>query len=279
MLEALGLWPDFERMAPSRLARVRLHFGRQEKNWKLDEPGFGLSRYALDALLLESAGARGARTHASSVDTSVDTGSPRPTIVAHGRKSSAPKGRRLFGFKAHFTGPTGDTVELFFGSRCYVGVSAVESGHTNVCGLAPEDLLAARNFEIDDLLRGMAPVRERIAPLQAATGWFLTGPLVLAMRFDIHPPDVYPAGDALGFVDPFTGSGILSALATGRLAGLAAARGWTVAEHVRNCRRTLATPSAVAHLFRAAIGLGLADFLAPLAPGKLLFQLTRPRIG
>jgi flavin-dependent dehydrogenase len=273
VLEMLGVLDDFERLNPARLSRVRLHFGRREKQWTLQEPGFGLSRYALDALLLDAAVARGAV---------MESGMPAgrsAQIVAHGRKASAPKGRRLFGFKAHFTGPCDDAVELFFASRCYAGVSAVEGGRTNVCGLAPEDVLAAADFDIDRLLRSIGPLRNRIEPLQPATGWFVTGPLVLQMRFQAAAPGVYVAGDALGFVDPFTGSGILSALATGRLAGLAVARGLSADEHMRNCRRTLAVPSTMARFFRAALGSGLADFLAPLAPGSLLFQLTRPRIG
>ena len=77
-----------------------------------------------------------------------------------------------------------------------------------------------------------------LGPLERAMEWLITGPLVFhdEMRIRSH---VYLAGDALGFVDPFTGSGMLAALLTGRLAGEAAARGSSVEEHQAGCRRLL----------------------------------------
>ena len=68
--------------------------------------------------------------------------------------------------------------------------------------------------------------------------WLITGPLVFA---DSLPPlsrePAYLAGDALGFIDPFTGSGILSAVLTGKLAGAAAARRTPNNEYLRQCGR------------------------------------------
>ena len=126
----------------------------------------------------------------------------------------------MFGFKAHFTGPADDVVELFFFRHAYAGVSAVEGGATNVCGLARESLLAAHGFDIDAVVRNWAPLRDRLRPLARSMDWLVTAPLVFAQNLQpSNGEGVYRTGDALGFIDPFTGSGILSALLTGRLAG------------------------------------------------------------
>lgn len=271
-LEALKVWKEFQEAAPATIRSVLLHFGRRDKSWRLPVPAFGLSRYTLDRLLLDCAVARGAELihepfHSDGV----------ATILAHGRKAEAPKGNRLFGFKAHFTGPSDDVVELFFQSRAYAGVSAIENGFTNVCGLAPESLLAAHGFEIDRLISGWDALRGRLSPLSRATEWLITGPLVFTRDFDSSPPEnQYPAGDALGFVDPFTGSGILSAILTGRRAGSAAARHIPARDYVSQCANLLRFPYLASSLARFAILTGLAEDLARWLPGRLLFSLTRP---
>jgi flavin-dependent dehydrogenase len=79
----------------------------------------------------------------------------------------------------------------------------------------------------------------------------------------------------LGFVDPFTGSGILNALTTGLLAGEAAGRGIPPAEYFRSCHRLLKRPIAVSVLLRAAVQSGLAGHLAWLVPGRWMYRITR----
>jgi flavin-dependent dehydrogenase len=89
---------------------------------------------------------------------------------------------------------------------------------------------------------------------------------------------LYLAGDALGFVDPFTGSGIPAALLTGRLAGQAAARGCGVGEHQAACRRLLGRQYSAASLLRHLLGAGLAEKLAVFVPGPMLYRMTRPAV-
>ena len=74
----------------------------------------------------------------------------------------------------------------------------------------------------------------------------------------------YPAGDALSFVDPFTGSGLLAAVRSGAMAGKAAAIGQPVAEYLRECRASLRQPFQVAGVLRRALEGGWAEKLAPL---------------
>jgi flavin-dependent dehydrogenase len=300
-LERLGVWDAFLHAAPARIRRMKLHFGKREKTTPLPEPAWGLSRYAFDALLLDRAASLGAAVLREPPAAS-------PQVIAVGRRTGRPRrGRRLFGFKAHFEGPTDDAVELYFFDGIYVGVSPVEAGtgparscghsqtgknnaapgsvvpassssagRTNVCGLAPEDFLSRFGFDFDAVLNQCPALARRLLPLTRAMKWLSAGPLEYRQGFE-SAPGVYPAGDALSFVDPFTGSGLLAAVKTGALAGRAAALGEPVPAYLAHCRESLRKPFAAARVFRRMVELGWADTLVPFAPGRLLFALTRPR--
>lgn len=281
LLQSLGIWQDFLRLQPVPLRRTILHFGIRSTHSKLPDGAFGLSRFEFDRLLFDKAIALGATTTRERVTTAITTGAGSDgrqcQIIAIGRKSIAPAGRRLFGFKAHFEGPIDDAVELFFFRGCYVGVSAVENGTTNICGIAPEHILRAYEFQIDDLLNGWPPLACRVSPLSRMSPWFTVGPLVFGGRWQqFSGRDIYPAGDALGFIDPFTGTGLVNAVGTGRLAGLAASRGISVDDYLSHCRRAIRRPFYVATLFRAILEAGLARGLSSLIPARTLFRMTRP---
>lgn len=272
--EILSLIPD---LPPSHAIRhIRLYFEKHMKRWNLPEPARGLSRYVLDRFLMEKAVAAGAVVHRETL-----IAAPSVSIIAHGRKSSAAPGSRHFGFKAHFEGPLDDALDLFFFSGCYVGINCVENGRTNVCGLAPESLLRSHNFDVEGLLRTSPALSERLAPLTRSWDWLITGPLVYRNAWDERQAQemIYPAGDALGFVDPFTGSGMLSAVATGQIAGRSAATRLPVTQHIERCREVLKFQYRTAAIFRAAISSGFANWALPLIPGSALFRLTRPRLG
>ena len=269
-LDQLGAWSAFLAAGPARVRRTVLHFGRREKTSRLPEPAYGLSRYTFDRVMLDQACGAGA-------DLAREIGDEVPQIIAAGRRTTgSPRGQRLFGFKAHFEGPTDDAVELFFFERGYVGVTAIEGGRTNVCGLAPESFLSRFGFEYDGIVMHCPALRDRLRPLQRATPWFSTGPLQYGQAF-AHEGDAYPAGDALSFVDPFTGSGLLAAVRSGAMAGRAAAIGQPVAEYLHDCRARLRQPFQIAGVLRRALEGGWAEKLAPLAPARLLFALTRPK--
>jgi len=268
-LERLGAWDAFLSAGPARVRRTALHFGTRTKSSLLPEPAFGLSRYSFDKMMLDAACAAGADVVS---ETDED-----PLIVATGRRATpSQRGQRLFGFKAHFEGPVDDAVELFFFERCYVGVSCIEAGKTNVCGLAPESFLSRFGFEYDGIVMHCRALCDRLKPLRRVTSWFSTGPLQYGQAFD-GAAHVYPAGDALSFVDPFTGSGLLAAVRSGAMAGKAAAIGQPVVEYLRECRASLRQPFQVAGVLRRALEGGWAEKLLPLARARLLFALTRPK--
>ncbi len=242
---------------------------KRSKTCALPEPAWGLSRYAFDAMLLDRAVELGSELVREADDT--------PRIIATGRAdgSAMHRGNRLFGFKTHFTGPVDDAVELFFFDGCYVGVNVVEGGRTNVCGLGPEDRLNKIAFDYDAWVRKSPKLAARLAPLTREMNWLSTGPLRYRQNFDPLNRS-YLAGDALSFVDPFTGSGLLAAVKTGALAGTAAAHDDSVESYLRQCRASLRKPFEVAGIFRKAVESGWAEILAGLIPGKMLFALTRP---
>ncbi|MGC9972211.1 MAG: hypothetical protein ABSE56_16650 [Bryobacteraceae bacterium] len=281
ILEALGVWQDFLGLGPARIRRFVLHLGLRAKHWTLPECAFGLSRYEFDRLLFDRAVLLGAEVDrepgaCQRLVREPESDGGAPIVIATGRSAMARRGHRLFGFKAHFEGPADDAVELFFFEDCYVGVSAVENGITNVCGIAPESTLRRHNFQMDELLDRWRPLGDRLGPLTRSMRWLTTGPLVFSRGgYDRPQPAIYPAGDALGFVDPFTGSGMLNALLTGRMAGIAAARHVSGRTYVRQCARVLEAPLRMAALFRTALRWGWVGPLAPFLPGSWLFRLTR----
>ncbi len=271
MLDRYGLTSPFASLRPARLERMSLFFGDRARTARFPEPAHGLSRHAFDRLLLDQALSRGAqlcREHAQ-----------HGHVIATGRKDAAPKGRRLFGFKAHFSGPANDAMELYFlPGYSYVGVSAIENGYTNVCGLAPEPALAGLNFDIDAYVNGHAPLARRLMGLRQSMAWMKTGPLVFGNRLTSDAGNRYLAGDQLSFIDPFTGSGILGALVTGSLAGQAAAMESDPREHLRNCRNRLRPSLRTAAFLRAALTSRWGQTVARYVPPQILFHITRPGI-
>ena len=106
-------------------------------------------------------------------------------------------------------------------------------------------------------------------------GWLTTGPLRFGQSFSFG--ETYPAGDALSFVDPFTGTGLVAAVKTGSLAGMAASRGVPPADYLAQCRTSLRKPFEIAGILRKVLNAGWADALVPVIPCGYLFALTRPK--
>ncbi len=276
LLRRAGCADAFFDLGPATIRTMELHFGERVVRHALPSPAYGLSRYALDRLLLSQAAALGAEVVR---ETATSRAARRPLVLTNGRTTHAPAGNRLFGFKAHYRGVPDDVVALYFFDGCYAGFSAVEGGEVNVCGLAPERLLRECGFDPDRLLERCPALQARVAGLERSVDWLTTGPLVPGMRARRpSEPGVYSAGDAMGFIDPFTGSGILNAMSSGYEAGVAAAIRLPVAEYMAAGRRALRRPFLVSAVFRAAVASGLAGPLAAFVPGRWIFTLTRPLV-
>ena len=101
LLRRAGCEEEFFALGPAAIRRMDLHFGSRLVRHTLPQPAYGLSRYALDRLLLDRAAALGA-------EIVRETRTPRephgPLVLANGRTAHGRSGERLFGFKAHFRG-------------------------------------------------------------------------------------------------------------------------------------------------------------------------------
>jgi flavin-dependent dehydrogenase len=276
VLEDLGVAGELFACKPAVMQRVRLVFGHRVREDRLPQEAYGLSRYRFDELLLRAALGRGARFVRGEAGPL-----PEGAVDARGRgvlaSMSDPRGvDRVFGFKAHYAGPADDSVALHFFDGCYVGVNPVEGGMTNVCGLGPESVLRRFGFQIDEFLDSQEALRDRLMGLSRTMDWLKTGPLQYANRFTgEHLAKVYPAGDALAFVDPFTGTGQLNAVLTGRLAGLAAARKLPVYEYLAQCQSLLGKKLAWSGIVRRGASSPLAGTLAMMVPVPWIYRLTR----
>jgi flavin-dependent dehydrogenase len=118
-------------------------------------------------------------------------------------------------------------------------VTSIEGGRTNVCGLAPESFLSSFGFEYDSIPLHCRALADRLKPLRRVMPWISTGPLQYGQAFE-HSGSIYPVGDALSFVDPFTGSGLLAAVRSGAMAGRAAAQNQPVDQYLRGVSRKFA---------------------------------------
>lgn len=272
ILDSLGMWTAFQECGIARMERVRLVFGSRECRARLPEPAYGLSRYAMDAMVRGEAERRGAQWLVERAPADV-------AIVAVGRRGEAQKGHRLFGFKAHFTGPVSDAVELFFDGGFYVGVNPVEGGVTNVCGLGPEPDLQRRGFDYDSLVDTPGPLRERLQRMRRSTEWISVGPLIYQSNCAEHTPKQLLAGDSLQFVDPFTGSGMAAALYAGRMAGIWAAEKRPVADYYRHMHDSFSRQFRISGWLRQLLAWRGSRAVAGWAPPAWLFRMTRPRFS
>lgn len=282
LLEALGVREQFLDLQPVRYTELNLQFGPRSLISRLAEPAFGLSRFALDHLLVQHAHALGANLHRRRAPEQPCRGQgTRATVCATGRlggapRAGSPQGPRYFGFKAHFQGVPLHPLTLYFDRSVYVGVNQVEGGFTNVCGLAPEPQLAAVHFRIDDFLATLPGFCPLLEPLRRAMNWITTGPVLYRQNFNPYCNQQYPAGDELSFLDPFTGCGQLCALLTGATAGFCAALHTPPEAYFSLCKGALRRPFLAASTIRAILRTPVAAVAAHCVPVTWLMRATRP---
>ena len=234
------------------------------RRFTLPAPGAGLSRSVMDEALWRAATASGVHTlqgeavggigRTASQLWAIDSGTGDPQhsrflIVACGRwwtlrglPSPTDRGRpqsspdrdestNWLGVKAHFKSlEQRDAVEMYFFPGGYCGVAPIEDGLYNACSLvhrslardacgrSPADFAAwirqvARHQALDNRLSSGTQVSMTVT----------TAGMRLGSQSDMRN-GALAAGDAGGFIDPFTGSGMSMALNSGRLAASILAR-------------------------------------------------------
>jgi flavin-dependent dehydrogenase len=153
------------------------------------------------------------------VRTSESTYIARAVVNATGRWSKLTQfdvagKEKWIGLKAHFTEPSPpQTVDLYFFSGGYCGVTPVGSNAVNACAMVRADTA----HTLEEVFTKEPRLYER------SRGWQSLFPTVTTSPLYFREPEtesdgVFLAGDSAGFIDPFAGDGISLALQSGTLA-------------------------------------------------------------
>ena len=256
VFDDLDLTTAIERIGYEPIQKVRISTprGREVTAEVIDSagrPGIGLSRWALDDLLLRTAQAAGATVFEAARATGplIEDGriigvAARPvsneplsirarlTIAADGRQSALVKqtgttrGRswlrpRSFGMKRHWhlpdraDGEQPGTVGLHLIPGGYGGTCRIEGGQTNLCALLPEAAVKRHRGDLDRVARDQLARNPALARLLAggeAMGDWKTVAGVRVQSSTPNRPGILYAGDAQGTVDPLGGQGMTMAL-------------------------------------------------------------------
>ncbi len=203
-----------------RDAPEHCHIGWYRRNRRifessLPEPARGVSRHRLDGTLAESFVRLGGELRTESrVDPAAATAHPG-TLLACGR---APSRSGWIGLKVHCLDlSTRTDLELHLGDHGYAGVSRVEGGRVNVCGLfRPRPDLRARREQLLPRYLEASGLSALAARVKAAQTDPRSRCAVAGAHFAALAPDgpCPRLGDGFGAMPPFTGNGMSLALET-----------------------------------------------------------------
>jgi 2-polyprenyl-6-methoxyphenol hydroxylase-like FAD-dependent oxidoreductase len=208
-LETLGI---AETLADARHHRSVAWFSGNDhlRDKLLPEPALAISRHLLDDRLQQTATALGVDLHTGS-RRKMNPHAPGEIWTA-GRKPA--KGGWI-GLKAHIRGISPQApLEMHGGPRGYLGVTPVEDGWHNVCGLfridqsidaRHENLLPAYLSE-----NGNTELAHRIAAAEWREGSF-TAVAGFALGLQKPTPGLLSLGDSHAIIPPFTGNGMTMA--------------------------------------------------------------------
>jgi 2-polyprenyl-6-methoxyphenol hydroxylase-like FAD-dependent oxidoreductase len=253
VLERAGLKDCFLEAGAVRLTRALLHppAGRAA-TMPLPAPMWGLSRGAMDLMLLRAAGSAGAAirqpARCESLGTTgafdptlrirdlthntVEDLAPAWALVADGKAAlCGPAGRPPtatgdFGIKAHFelvAGPR-DAIELFSTVGTYGGLAAIEDGRWNAAFSVPARMLREHRGDIAALFARLVDsnptLGTRLANARRIGPW-LAAPLPRFAVARKWPRHVIPIGNAAAALEPIGGEGMGLAMRSAELAALA----------------------------------------------------------
>jgi len=127
------------------------------------------------------------------------------------------RSHRNFGFKRHYRGAhESGVIELYSFARGYLGVSDVEDGITNICGLVHADRLAGHKGKWDTFIETIRAEEPRLDDLygrfEPAQEHFLSSEPVIFRSRSAVEGGIFMIGDASGVIDPLTGNGMAMAI-------------------------------------------------------------------
>jgi flavin-dependent dehydrogenase len=178
----------------------------------LPEPALCLSRHRLDqamAAAFVSAGGELETGHRAALENR------EGRIFACGRRPRASS--RWIGLKQHFRDlDLEDDLELHLGNHAYVGLTRVEDGLVNVCGLFPRPE-SGQDASLCSRLRavGLASLGERLEQASPVEG---SACAVAGLDYENNGASGDSLGDHAGLIPPFTGNGMTIALQSAAIA-------------------------------------------------------------
>ena len=256
VVDALGVLAQIDAHGAPRIEMCRIVGARRTYEFAFPHAARGVSRLLLDDLLLRAAVSRGAEALDGWTATQIAndlvtierdgvTRTLRPRVIAGawgrwgrfdqqlGRAFVRDRSHRNFGFKRHYRVAgrglrVADVIELYSFRRGYLGVSAVEGGITNICGLVHASRLTGHKGRWEsfvDEIRGEEPVLERLyAQFEPAQEGFLSSEPVIFRGRSAVEGGIFMIGDASGIIDPLTGNGMAMAIQSALLAAMHVAR-------------------------------------------------------
>ena len=182
--------------------------GREVHGARLPRPALAISRFRLDERLrrrfCELGGELVTRSRVRRED--------RPGLVWAAGRAIEKEGAWI-GLKCHVEGlrVSGD-LEMHLGDGAYVGMTPVEDGFVNVCGLFPRRGLPAGEKKVALLLAalrvyGLEGLAEKIEAAGYRDGSFV-GAAGFALGRQKALPGMCSLGDAEAIIPPFTGNGM-----------------------------------------------------------------------
>jgi flavin-dependent dehydrogenase len=258
-LERIGAREAVEGESAERMSRGALHLSTgRTVTFRLPATALGISRFTLDDVLARRASEAGADVRFTArvlaaeplarkefrvrfvhrqTEREVDA---LAVIGAWGRwdaldrtleRGFLARRSRFYGWSRDFGGDAGflrGEVRLYLFPGGYCGLSRVENGAVNLAGVVSEEVRkrarGAWSSVVEWARHGNARLDSDLARLEPGPIGFLgTGPVFFTRK----PPTengLLMAGDAAGVIDPFSGEGQASALASGILAAESAER-------------------------------------------------------
>jgi flavin-dependent dehydrogenase len=215
-----------------RIERARIFAANRVAETLVEPAGVSISRYVLDLLLWESAVQTGATANPRCEVRSIEGDGPfrletsqsevnaAAVVLCAGRwsrfsqVSAAAAVPKWVGLKAHYREhhPPQST-DLYFVTNGYCGVQPVGPDVVNVCAMVRSDVATS----LPEVFQQSQMLSERAAGWEPVTSAITTAPLIYRQP-EPTQGNLFLAGDAAAFIDPFAGDGISLALRTGRAA-------------------------------------------------------------
>ncbi|HEY8333742.1 MAG TPA: FAD-dependent monooxygenase [Tardiphaga sp.] len=281
LLQRLGV--DALALGAAPVAELTLHTSSRSLTSTLPFRGLSLSRYRLDAALMQQAQFSGTRLHrgvmaravrreASGWSVVCDNGHTigcRNLVVATGklglRGIDDKRDHSRVGLKMHLR-PTSalhraleGRVELYFLDAGYAGLELVEDGIANLCMVLPQETTgkSGASWPVlrNRLTIALPELAKRLADAEPL--WEKPKAVVCPGAGHLHrEPDAaaYRVGDRLAHIPPFTGDGLAIALGSAALAVQHIQRGLSADHYLAAARDLTAGPIQLASVISRLAG-------------------------